>query len=282
VTAPLPLPLGPTVLGSDATENGVADFGDSLSIGAVGNYTLTAQVTSGPTSARPSTSAPVAIVNDLQACTGNSCANNANNGLEAKRLQRAYGEITATSSTFFDSANNVLLTTQFVPGTETTNQCGSNATIGQAVDMTVSGAGTSATAPSTQMLLVIPRDALKFYGIASRGTGTFEVCLGALNISDVDDSAVTPWQQKKIVKKAVTLVASTRVGDRFWGVPADCGTAGLADSDPCIALRTKNVSQVQSYMGLTAAEITAIGVRDSDLMIVIDKQFPWDGKGGVY
>jgi hypothetical protein len=129
---------------------------------------------------------------------------------------------------------------------------------------------------------VIPRDALKFYGIASRGTGTFEVCLGALNISDVDDSAVTPWQQKKIVKKAVTLVASTRVGDRFWGVPADCGTAGLADSDPCIGLRTKNVSQVQSYMGLTAAEITAIGVRDSDLMIVIDKQFPWDGKGGVY
>jgi hypothetical protein len=271
---------GASALGSASTTNGTADFGDTLTIATVGNYTLTAQVTSGPTTARPSTAGvSVAIVNDLQACTGTSCANNANNGLGSKQLQRAYGEIT-TTSTFYGGTNNVLLTTQFVPGSET-NQCG-NSTIGQAVDMTVSGSGTSATAPSTQMLLVIPREALKYYGIASRGTGSFEVCLGALNISDDDDSVVTPWQQKKIEKKAISLIDSVLDDGRFWGVPADCGTAGIAASDPCIGLRTKNVGQLQSYMNLTAEEIAAIGVRDSDLMIVIDKEFPWDGKGGVY
>jgi hypothetical protein len=276
---------GVGALGSASTSNGTADFGNSLSIAAVGTYTLTAQVTSGPTTARPSTvpGVSVAVVNDLQACTGTSCANNANNGKGSKELQRAYGEITATTtSTFYGDSNNVLLTTQFVDGADTNNKCGSNATIGQAVDMTVSGPGTSATAPSTQMLLVIPREALKFYGIASRGTGTFEVCLGALNISDVPDDQVEPWLQKKIVKKALTLVDSNLVGDRFWGVPADCGTTGLAASDPCIGLRTKNVGQLQTYMPLTAAQVSAIGVRDSDLMIVIEKQSPWDGKGGVY
>jgi hypothetical protein len=77
-------------------------------------------------------------------------------------------------------------------------------------------------------------------------------------------------------------VDSELVEGRFWGVPADCGTPNLATEDPCIGLRTKQVAELQAYMGLTAAEIAAIGVRDADLMIVIDKEFPWDGKGGVY
>jgi len=55
---------------------------------------------------------------------------------------------------------------------------------------------------------------------------------------------------------------------------------------PCIALRTKQASDVTTYMKTldptwTAAK-TAPLAHDSDIIVVIRKSFGWDGKAGIY
>ena len=78
------------------------------------------------------------------------------------------------------------------------------------------------------MVLVMTSDALKAYGITSRGTPSFNVCLGALNVDP--DSNATTWQQKNLGKKGGLVNSTSTTADlehRAWGVPADCGTAGL-------------------------------------------------------
>jgi hypothetical protein len=283
---------GATVLGSDATDtNGIADFGETLSIGAVGAHTLTARVSDGPTN--PQTTAPITIVNDLEACDNQACDNNASNG--AANVQKAFGKITTTAD-FFDpgassfstasvtDGTNVLFSTQFVPGTQT-NQAvcgntGANKTIGQATDMVVTGSGVDTTDPSTTMVLVLPKDTLKGFGITSRGTESFNVCLGALNISG---ESVTGWKAKDMANKKGGLITTMPGAEgRYWGAPANCGTAGLSPSDPCIALRTKQAAAARAALGMTAAEFALLGIKDADLVIIIRKQSPWDGKGGSY
>jgi hypothetical protein len=264
-----------TPLSAASTVNGVADFGDSLSIAAVGNYTLTASVTSGLTN--PLITAPIAIVNDLEACDGQACDNNTSNG--AQQLQKAFGKITTGADFYNGSTTNVRLSTQFVPGSET-NRCGSNKTIGDATDLRVDGLGVGVTTPATTMVLVIPKDTLKAYGITSRGTASFNVCLGALNISG---GSVTPWKAKNPnLKKSGLVDSSLGFEDRYWGVPADCGTAGLPIADPCIGLRSKQAATVQAYLGMSNAQFASLGIKDSDLVIIIEKKSPWDGKGGTY
>ena len=116
------------------------------------------------------------------------------------------------------------------------------------------------------------------WSFLSRGTSTFNVCLGALYIGTGSPSA--PWKQVAATKKG-PLRNSVPSGGRYWGTPADCGTPGLnASFDPCIALRTKQASAVQAYFGLTAAQTAAI-MTDADLAIIVHKPFPWDGRGGV-
>jgi len=241
----------------------------------VGNYNLTAQVTTGPTSPQSSPTG-IAIVNDLEACDGTICDNNTTNGAGTGKLQRAFGKIT-TGSDFFNNTNNVRLTTQFVAGSQT-NQC-ANSTIGDATDLQVSGAGTVATAPATTMVLVLPKDVLKTNNITSRGVPAFNVCLGALNISG---GPVTPWRQKNVGSGPALKPSVLGAEGRYWGVVADCGTTGLPAADPCIGLRTKQAATARAYLGMTAAEFAPLGINDSDLVIIIKKQSPWDGKGGVY
>ena len=163
-----------------------------------------------------------------------------------------------------------------------TNQCG-NRTIGEATDVRVNGLGVGATAPDTTMVMVMPKDTLKAFGITSRGTSSFNVCLGALNISAVADP-ITPWQQKNMKKGALLKPAVFGAEDRYWGIPADCTDARVDRTyDPCILLRTKQVADVATALGMTrAAAVAQFGISDADLVIIIEKPFPWDGKGGIY
>ncbi len=270
---------GATLLGSDATDaNGIADFGETLSIGAVGVGILTARVATGPTN--PAT-APVsiAIVNDLEACDNQVCDNNTSNN--QARVQKAFGKITTGSDFFTGSTTNVRLSTQFVAGSQVTGRCGNNQTIGDATDMVVAGAGAAGTAPASTMVLVMPKDTLKAFGITSRGTPSFNVCLGAIDLTG-SVPASAGWKQKGAGKNAPPVATIKGPEDRFWGTPADCGTSGLAASDPCILLRTKQAAAARAALGMTAAQFAQLGIKDADLVIIIRKGSPWDAKGGSY
>ena len=266
---------GATLLGSDATDaNGIADFGGSLSVGSVGIANLTARVATGPTN--PAT-APVsiAIVNDLEACDNQVCDNNTSNNQGP--VQKAFGKITTGSDFFTGSSTNVRLSTQFVAGSQVTGRCGSNVTIGQATDMVVAGPGAAGTTPASTMVLVMPKDTLKAFGITSRGVPHFNVCLGAL---DLTGSVAAGWKAKGTGNSLITTVQGAE--SRYWGTPADCGTSGLSASDPCILLRTKQAAAARTALGMTAAQFATLGIKDADLVIIIRKGSPWDAKGGSY
>jgi hypothetical protein len=270
---------GTTLLSTKTTDtNGIANFLESMSIGTVGDYTLTARVSTGTN--HPTTGEPISVVNDLEACDNQSCDNNTGNG-QTNKLQKAFGQITTTTAhDFFDAADNVRLSTQFVPGA-LTNQCG-NSTIGDATDLTIAGPGTAATVPATVMVLIMPKDSLKAYNITARGVDSFNVCLGALNISG---GSVTPWMAKSAGKKGTIVPSVPGVGGRYWGIVADCFTPQVGTADPCIGIRTKQALTAKNYLatkGITATQFTAMGIKDSDLVVVINKSSPWDGRGGLY
>jgi hypothetical protein len=263
--------------------DGVASF-SNLIIGTVGSTAVVGGKTLTATSgAATATSNAFSIVNDLSACDGVTCKNNTSNG-KALALQRAYGRITTGNDFYNGTTTNVRLTTAFAPGADTTGKCTGNTTIGDSTDLKIAGLGTGITAPHTTMVLVMTSDALKANGITSRGTPSFNVCLGALNVDPA--STATTWRAKNLGKKGgltnSTSTTADTVDHRAWGVPADCGTSGLSSSDPCIGLRTKSANQAQTYLGLTSAEFSELGISENDLVIIIEKGAPWDGKGGVF
>jgi hypothetical protein len=267
------------VLANVSTSDGVADFADLLSIVPIGsNNRLYAVATTGATGTPSALSDKFSIVNDLEACDNQACDNNANNG--NARLQRSFGRITTTTD-FFGGSTNVLLSTQFVPGTDTNQAAcgntGSNKTIGDAVDLLVTNAG--GTAPRSTMVLVMPKATLKAFGITARGTDTFNVCLGAKNIG----GATVGWKAKDPTNKKAPLKTTVSGPEsRFWGTPANCGTAGLSADDPCIGLRTKQAAAARAYLGMTTTQFAQLGIKDADLVVIIEKRSPWDGKGGLY
>jgi hypothetical protein len=293
---------GTTSVSTAGGTPGVAPFGEAsfanLSIGTVTDATLRAAA-SGTIAA----TTDLSIVNDLEACDEQECdntaSNSANAGIPANKIQKAFGEIT-TDADFFDQGSssltissvttttNVLFSTQFVDGTQT-NQAvcgntGSSKTIGQATDMVISGVGAADAAPDTTMVLLMPKDTIKAYGVTARSATSFNVCLGATRL--------TPgagWQAKVMTGKKPSGLFTTSAGaeGRYWGAPADCGTAGLHPDDPCIGLRTKQVATARAYLVtqkhvMTDAEFNQLGMKDADLMVIVEKTSPWDGKGGLY
>ena len=55
--------------------------------------------------------------------------------------------------------------------------------------------------------------------------------------------------------------------------------------NPCIILRTKQVATLRTELvnnqGTSPAAFNALGAKDSDIMIVVRKPWPWDGKFGT-
>jgi hypothetical protein len=217
------------------------------------------------------------IVSDLAACDEQLCINNGNNAGDSKTVQRAYGRIkTTTVNDFYNTNNNVLLTTQFVSSATAdggpTGRCGTNQTIGQATDLQISGAGASITTKAT-MVFIIPKDTLKADGVTSRGTPSFNICLGASVLPGGNPGL--GWTQKSGAK-------ATLNGGRWWGTPPDCTTALLNSGNPCVALRSKQAAPVQSYLGLNNSDFGKLKIGDADLVIIVELGYPWDSKGGTY
>jgi hypothetical protein len=120
---------------------------------------------------------------------------------------------------------------------------------------------------------------LKSSGVLSRGTPSFNICFGAIWIGPGTPS--TPWRAKtsatnSTLKNAVRVADATVVpqGERYYGIPADCGAAGLPASSPCIYLRTKKKSDIQAVLGSDAASI----MTDSDVGIIVKVTGSWDGR----
>ncbi len=69
--------------------------------------------------------------------------------------------------------------------------------------------------------------------------------------------------------------------DGVWfGVADDCTKFAANSANPCVALKTKQVADVQTYLnGLGYTINVSQFMKDSDLAIVIRKASPWDGKG---
>jgi hypothetical protein len=263
-----------TILGVHVTPvNGVASFGDSLKITPIGSATLHAS-----TSGASVDSQSFQIVYDLKACNDQKCTNVASNG--AKNVQKAVNTLTTTGD-FFDGTNtNVVLTTSFFDPTPFQSNCGVSSFVGQGTEAKLEGTGIASTAPTTTMLLLIPKKSLIAFGVASRSADSFQVCLGA----DRLDGGTAPFIAKDANGALIPAVQDPVTGT-FWGSAADC-TAFTPDStNPCAALKTKNVGQVQAYFTSIGDSDTAASIPNlmssSDLAVIVREGFPWDLKGSL-
>ena len=186
------------------------------------------------------------------------------------------------------SLSATTLTTQFVGANQVDTRCGSNRTINAGVELRASGTDVNTTSTG-YMLMIIPKNTLKFYGVTSRGTPSFNVCLGTLYLGNGTTGTYGTRHAKWNTINGLAFERQdtpTPDGDtywRYWGTPANCGASGLTASDPCIYLRTKQKADITALItqGILSAGADA-NMRDSDLAIVIKKPNPWDGKGGVY
>src|SRR5206468_12209401 len=98
-------------------------------------------------------------------------------------------------------------------------------------------------------LIVVPKNTLKASGVLSRGTPSFDICFGAIWTSTT--ISPTAWQAKPLT--GTRLISANPVPDgfgttRYWGLPTNCGTAGVALGDPCIPLPTKQPSDVVALL----------------------------------
>src|SRR5205807_2394341 len=118
---------------------------------------------------------------------------------------------------------------------------------------------------------------LKADGVLSRGTPSFNVCLGTIYLGDTHGNAYGSgnsglrWQGKKTTASpdglAIVMTDTSLIGvSRFWGVPALCGAAGLRPSDPCIFKQTKQKSDITALVnqGILAAGADT-NMHDADL-----------------
>jgi hypothetical protein len=263
-----------TGLGSKATVNGVADFGQQLSINTTGFYRLRASA-DGTTADSNS----IQIVDQLKACTGNACKNVVNNG--QKNVQLAVNTIAPITGQTF-TGTSVLLATSFFDTAQYAGKCGAAPFIGQGTQAIVEGAGTSTVQPTTTMLLIMPKRSLQAFGVASRNAASFNICLGATRL----DGQTGSWQSKNAdgtLGLATPDPSPATATSTYWGNVADCGTPNLTSSDPCAAVKSKNVADVVAYFNGIGDTATANSIpslmQNSDLAIVIHKAFPFDGKG---
>jgi hypothetical protein len=245
------------------TPYGEASF-STLSITKFGQYQLTA--TAGSLTA---TSASFEIVADLVKCTGSSCKSTGRSA--GPNLQITYSSLTGVT-TF----SSVALTTSFI-GDATEAGCGGSAdAFGELSEVRVQGAGVTTAQPDFQVAVIMPKETLQVLGLTSRAVDTYDVCLGATRL----DGGSAGWTGREVVEGPLVTLDPDSDGV-FWGWVADCGTAGLDGDSPCVSLKTKNAGQLQAELGMTKAELRALGFASSDLALVIEKPFPWDGKLGL-
>ena len=161
----------------------------------------------------------------------------------------SFGKITTGSDFYAHPCNtNVMLNTAIVPLNSGAfdNKC-TTRPFTDGSDLRVQGAGLGTTTPTTYMLLVIPKETIKKAGITSRNAASYNVCLGALWIESDPAHPIVKWKTKSGRLCRTTSTRLIRSG--IWGTPGDCGAATLTATDPCIALRTKQVPTSRPIWG---------------------------------
>ena len=304
-----------TLEASVPTSGGVVSFVDAtpLKITTLETTKLYATATQAATSSVPAGSAnqpsrQIRIVLRVTACPESmKCSQTAMDTFSPKAgiqlPENAYGQLIGTSNLYTPNGpSNVLLTTNFLPGStvdgkcQTTSPSGTNSTIGTAVELRVTGVGITNPKPSSTMLIILKMKTLQYYGVSSRNASAFNVCLGSFNLSSPTTPSA-PWMSVNPKGGLMTAHGVDSTSDpadgfyRYWGVPAACGTKGLNSNplmpDPCIAMKTKSSTDVLNQINKTAqpkwtaADVSKI-FTDGDIAIFITKPFPWDSKGGGY
>lgn len=255
--------------------NGIAFFGDNLTIGSPGTYQL--QASSG---AVIGTSTTFQVVADLVACTTASCVTKAT---ASSGRHIAYGKVVAGQSTF----QTTLVTNQFAASA--IGNCAASATYVRATDFDteirpISQIPTvdplTQTKPSTTVALIVPNAVLQDGGFTNRAINTWNVCVGAQWIG-LPPTPTSGWLAKTGPFATTLLPTSLGAGDYFWGWAPDCSAltaAQRATGNPCISLRTKNSSELGAALGLNATQVAALPFKSSDLAVVVTMSFGWDGQ----
>jgi hypothetical protein len=258
-----------TVATNNTDAFGTSAYGEAafidLKITKFGNYTLSASAAG----AASATSGSFEIVADLAKCTGTSCKSTGRSA--GTNLQITYSSLSGVAS-----FNDVTLTTSFI-GDATESGCtGSAAAFGQLTETRVQGSGIAASEPDFKFAMIVPKATLQNLGLTSRAADTYNVCLGVTRL----DGGTTGWTGRETLDGPLVTITDPDHDGVYWGFVADCGTVDAGS--PCVSLKTKNAGQVQAELGLSKSEMKALGFVSSDLAVVINKPYPWDGKGGLF
>ena len=195
-----------------------------------------------------------------------------------------YTNITAGGNAGSFNEDVVLTTTFLGNATECANQ---GTMIGETTEVRVQDAadqGVSESAPDFKVALIYPRATLQFLDVTSRGTPSFQVCLGATLLA-TPDTAQGVWLAKTTADGSTLAPASgpagPTIGGTYWGWAPDCAAVSGRDENPCIVVRTKDASVLASALGISANDVKQLPYKSGDLAVVVSKPWPWDGKMGM-
>ena len=193
--------------------------------------------------------------NDVAFCGTTTCLTTANDLLKTSPIN-AWNQITGA----FTGAGT-LQTTSFLGGNGTPDGSGSCNTgrkfIGDGFDQRVFSAPSAGI--KGYQVIVIPKNTLKASGVLSRGTPSFDLCFGGIWVGS---GTPTPWTGKN--GSAVPHTDSDGT-TRYYALPVNC-TPTL--TDPCIALRTKQRSDVVKLIPSISTQINSI-MSDADVALVV-------------
>ena len=274
--------IGPS--GGTATNAGLATFGTSLILCDVklspctssftGHMQLYAYVATSTGVNNTSGTPDFRIVNDLTPCGSSTCVTKANDpsGSPVNAWNQITGALTNAGT---------LQTTSFLGGSGAPDGGGACNTgrkyIGDGFDQRVFSAPSAGI--KGYQVIVIPKNTLKASGVLSRGTPSFDLCFGAIWVGD-PHATITAWTGKSGAAQPHTDSDGT---SRYYALPVNC-TPSI--TDPCIALRTKQRSDIVALIPSISSQINSI-MSDGDLAIVVrvggvpssTQASFWDGGG---
>ena len=159
--------------------------------------------------------------------------------------------------------------------------------------------GNAPTDMQTTQVMIFHKAYLQSIGYASRNAAQFNVCLGAIylpnpsatasgNLTYAGAAYSGTWYGKEASgnqQPAQFATDYTGTG-RWWATAADCSATFIRPGyDPCVGLKTKNGSQLRSYLtSLNFSDVTNVMkfMGSGDLAIVVVKSYPWDSRGAYY
>ena len=257
-----PLPTAPQR--SHTSSVGVATF-DNLKVDKVASgYQFHAAFVA-PAVGAEATSDPFNVVDDLKVCSGNPPPTSCSSTVTAPNNQKVDTALSSQTGLSGELLTSSLFSIDQLSAPD--GACPGFTPIPGSVgtEVEVQGGNPTQTQPSFTITLRVPGNLLQF-GPA----WTHDVCLGATSF----DSSATPWLTKTLDTSSVPWKRKAAVPDagRYWGIVPSCAFAG-GDPLPWLPIPTNNPcivsKQRTGFLGLTG-----------DLVIVLKKPYPWDGRWG--